>query len=105
MHGVRAPPGTAGLTWNDLTQLFLQRKVAFLAGALGTKNTVDAAIKSQNIPADAIELWPLAYPSKQGVSPQHYSESGGVAASSKRLASKPLSMRWKGRCTAAGRMR
>ena len=72
-------PGTAGLTWNDLTQLFLQRKVAFLAGALGTKNTVDAAIKSQNIPADAIELWPLAYPSKQGVSPQHYSESGGVA--------------------------
>ncbi|HEY3081236.1 MAG TPA: extracellular solute-binding protein [Chloroflexota bacterium] len=72
-------PGTAGLTWNDLTQLFLQRKVAFLAGALGTKNTVDAALKSQNIPADAIELWPLAYPSKQGVAPQHYSESGGVA--------------------------
>lgn len=72
-------PGTAGMTWSDLTQLFLQRKVAFLAGALGTKNTVEAAIKSQNIPADSIELWPLAYPSKGGISPQHYSESGGVA--------------------------
>jgi ABC-type glycerol-3-phosphate transport system substrate-binding protein len=72
-------PGTAGLTWTDLTQLFMQRKVAFLAGALGTKNTVDAAIKSQNLPADAIELYPLAYPSKTGISPQHYSESGGVA--------------------------
>lgn len=72
-------PGTAGLTWSDLTQLFLQRKVAFLAGALGTKNTIDAAIKSGNIPADEIELWPLAYPSKDGINPQHYSESGGVA--------------------------
>src|SRR5262249_45900818 len=72
-------PGTAGVTWDDLTQLFLQRKVAFLAGALGTKNTVTGAIKSQNLPADSIELWPLAYPSKSGVSPQHYSESGGVA--------------------------
>ncbi len=72
-------PGTAGLTWADLTQLFLQRKVAFLAGALGTQNTIEAAIKSGNVPADEIELWPLAYPAKPEVGPQHYSESGGVA--------------------------
>ncbi len=72
-------PGTAGETWADLTQLFLQRKVAFLAGSLGTQTSITAAMKSGNIPADAIDLHPIAYPSKPPVPPQHYSESGGVA--------------------------
>lgn len=72
-------PGTAGLKWADLTQLFLQRKVAFLAGALGTNTSIASAMKSGNIAADTIELYPLAYPSKAPTPPQHYSESGGVA--------------------------
>ncbi len=72
-------PGTAGLKWADLTQLFLQGKVAFLAGALGTNTAIAGAMKSGNIPADSIDLYPLAYPSKPPLPPQHYSESGGVA--------------------------
>lgn len=72
-------PGTAGLKWADLTQLFLQSKVAFLAGALGTNTAIASAMKSGNIPQDAIDLYPLAYPSKPPIPPQHYSESGGVA--------------------------
>lgn len=72
-------PGTAGVTWADLTQLFLQGKTAFLAGSLGTSQSVEASMKSGNIPADAIDLYPLAYPSKAPVPPQHYSESGGTA--------------------------
>jgi multiple sugar transport system substrate-binding protein len=72
-------PGTAGLKWADLTQLFLQRKVAFLAGSLGTQTSIIAAMKSGNIPADSIDLYPIAYPSKPPIPPQHYSESGGVA--------------------------
>lgn len=72
-------PGTAGETWADLTQLFLQRKVAFLAGSLGTQTAIFTAMKAGNIPSDAIELYPLAYPSKPPIPPQHYSESGGVA--------------------------
>ncbi|HEX5417369.1 MAG TPA: extracellular solute-binding protein, partial [Chloroflexota bacterium] len=72
-------PGTAGLKWDDITQLFLGGKVAFLAGALGTEASIAGAMKSGNIPADSIDLYPLAYPSKAPVPPQHYSESGGVA--------------------------
>jgi ABC-type glycerol-3-phosphate transport system substrate-binding protein len=72
-------PGTAGQTWADLTQLFLQGKTAFLAGALNTKASILAAMKSGNIPNDAIDLYPIAYPSKPPIAPQHYSESGGVA--------------------------
>lgn len=72
-------PGTAGIAWADLTQLFLQGKTAFLAGALGTSVSVEAAMKSGNIPADSIDLYPMAYPSKPPILPQHYSESGGTA--------------------------
>jgi len=72
-------PGTAGQTWADLQQLFLQGKTAFIAGALNTKSSIDAAMKSGNIPADAVDLYPLAYPSKAPLPPQHYSESGGLA--------------------------
>jgi len=72
-------PGTAGLKWADITQLFLGGKVAFLNGALGTEASISAAMKSGNIPADSIDLYPLAFPSKPPVPPQHYSECGGVA--------------------------
>lgn len=72
-------PGTAGLKWADITQLFLGGKVAFLNGSLGTEASIAGAMKSGNIPADAIDLYPVAFPSKAPTPPQHYSESGGVA--------------------------
>ena len=72
-------PGTAGMTWSDLQQLFLQGKLAFTTGSSTTAVGIAAAMKSGNIPADAIDLYPIAYPSKPPLPPQHYSEAGGVA--------------------------
>ncbi len=72
-------PGTAGEHWADLQQLFLQGKVAFLAGSLGTENAIKGAMKAGNIASDSIDLYPVAYPSKPPIPPQHYSEAGGLA--------------------------
>ena len=63
------PPGSAGMRRVDVTDLWNLGRVAMTMGHHGTLISHELALKSGAIAPGVIELYPMMYPSKPGISP------------------------------------